>query len=473
MKKIIFNIIILAFCGLTTSCNDFLTNKDQDKIIPKNANHFKELIYGELIRSWNDVDYMSVMDLMTDDVTSYYNTNNGSEDVREADYGYFGWQQEVEFDFKGDPNNDTFYSSLYNKILLCNSIEALLTDVTDNPDMVYQLYGEIYFIRAYCYYMLANVYGYPYVDGSELCVPLNVATGIDNQIYTRVSTRTIYDRIESDIELAVLNFSQTKQQQIKFRPNLEATYILATRVYITERKYAEVIKFADKLEYGDLYDLSAHKSAHGTVLDINANPKYVTFFCADNSELAFTFGNYSTYGFTQATHKACYTRSAELNSLYTPGDLRREMFFDAKGNPIKTSNFYNGAFGMNMRLSEALLNRAEAKLMLGNDTGGATADLNLLRSRRFDGSQTPLAAVSIDDINDEYRREFCFEGLRWFHLRRIGQPKIEHRYYTGNVDFVTFTLAQGDKAYTMELPKLIRDRNPNIERIERPARTAK
>lgn len=473
MKKIFVTIILLALCSVMSSCDDFLTNKDKDKIIPKNANHFKELIYGELIRSWRDVDYMLLTDLMTDDVTSIYSSGNGSTDTRTQDYGYFTWQKEVEFTFEGDTNKDTFYSFLYNKILLCNSIEKLLGDVTDNPDMVFQLYGEIYFIRAYCYYMLANIYGYPFVDGRELCVPLNVATGIDNQIYKRATSRTIYGKIEKDIELAVMNFEQTKQAQIKFRPNLKATYILATRIYTTQKKYAKVIEFADKLNYSDLYDLSAHKSKHSLVIDIQTDPQYVTFFCADNSELAFTFGNYSTYELTKGTNLAWYTRSNELKEMYESGDLRSQIFFDSKGNSIKTSNFYNGAFGLNLRLSEALLNRARAKLLLNNDASGAADDIEKLKLRRFEGSFTPQSAVTIEDINDEYRREFCFEGLRWFQLRDNGQPKIEHKYYTSNTKFDTFTLQQGDKAYTMELPKLIRQRNPAIERIERPDRVAK
>lgn len=472
MKKLLVNIILLAFVAVLTSCNDFLTNKDQDKIIPKDANHFKELIYGELIKAWVNVDYMSVLDLMTDDATTYFNSNN-TDDNRKANYGYFAWQQDVEYDFDGDPANDTFYSSLYNKILLCNSIEVLLADVTDDPDLVYQLYGEIHFIRAYCYYMLANVYGYPYENGSELCVPLNVATGIDNQIYKRSSTRVIYDKIERDIELAILNFSQTKQQLIKFRPNLEATYILATRVYITEKKYSEVITFADKLDYNDLYDLSSHKKTYGSPTDVYLEPNYVSFLCAANSELVFTFGSYSLYDLLKGNSKACYTRSTDLSALYKSGDLRKQIFFDAKGNPVKTSTLYHGAYGLNIRLSEALLNRAEAKLMLDNDAAGAAADLDMLRKKRFEGTYVPLPTVTIDDVRDEYRREFCFEGLRWFQLRRIGQPKIEHRYYTTNTLFDTFILEQGDKAYTMELPKLIRDRNQNIERINRPTRVAK
>lgn len=473
MKKILTTTLLVVLCGVLVSCNDFLTNQDKDKIIPNKANHFKELIYGELIRSWQDVEYMIFTDLMTDDVTTVYNNSNGQIDVRSQTYGYFAWQKEVEFTFDGDPYDDKFYSSLYNKILLCNSIESLLGDVTDDADLVYQLYGEIYFIRAYCYYLLANIYGYPYEDGSEMCVPLNLATGIDNIIYKRVNTRVIYDKIESDIALAISNFKQTRQLPIKFRPNLNATHVLATRVYNTEKKYAEVIEHANELKFSDLYDLSAHKANHGTAIDIHTEPQYVTFLCADNSELLFTFGDYSTYQLTKATNVAWYTRSGELKNLYQPGDLRSELFFDTKGNPIKTSSFYNGVFGLNMRLSEALLYRAEAKLMLNQDAAGAAADVNELRSRRLSDYINPVSTVSMEDIQDEYRREFCFEGLRWLQLRRIGEPKIEHRYYTSNTVFETFTLEQGDKAYTMELPQLIRLRNPDIERINRPDRVLK
>ena len=67
------------------------------------------------------------------------------------------------------------------------------------------------------------------------------------------------------------------------------------------------------------------------------------------------------------------------------------------------------------RLAEAYLTRAEAKLRLGQD--GALADVNEIRSRAHANT---LNAISLDQMPDEWCREFYFEGRRRSDLVRFG-----------------------------------------------------
>ena len=72
-----------------------------------------------------------------------------------------------------------------------------------------------------------------------------------------------------------------------------------------------------------------------------------------------------------------------------------------------------------LRLAEVVLNKAEAQVMLGKNSEAAQT-INSLRTKRFavanaaptDGNQL------VNFIRDERRRELCFEGHRWFDLRR-------------------------------------------------------
>ena len=57
---------------------------------------------------------------------------------------------------------------------------------------------------------------------------------------------------------------------------------------------------------------------------------------------------------------------------------------------------------------------------------------------------------------------------RWFDLRREGMPRLVHKYRSApNAAEETYVLEQGDKNYTLALPKSETNYNTKIEKYER------
>ena len=89
-----------------------------------------------------------------------------------------------------------------------------------------------------------------------------------------------------------------------------------------------------------------------------------------------------------------------------------------------------------MRLADAYLIRAEARLKQGN-TAGAASDINVIRTRAaWDGKEADMqitaADVDIDMILDERARELVGENHRWFDLTRMGKLVERVRLYNSD-----------------------------------------
>ena len=192
-----------------------------------------------------------------------------------------------------------------------------------------------------------------------------------------------------------------------------------------------------------------------------------------------------------------FPASKALLAMYIDGDLRLD---DTDGAYIRYlgadftlmsgggrytqykgySTSYTGMHGKAIRTVEAYLNRAEAYAMNG-ESQKALDDINMIRRNRFTPeTYTVLSGLSqeltLQEVKNERRRELCFEGHRWFDLRRWDRPSITHTF-TPNVEtpdiLETYVLEENDPAYTLPIPEEVYERDSDIENISRPVRNPK
>lgn len=461
---------------LLGACSDFLEENSQDLMIPKSVKNYKEFLYGEGLN--NKVVLCEYLDVMTDDAEEIINTNRPaatSTDTRKF-WSYYTWQEYPEMQMDNSLLEDNAWGEYYHRILIANIVLDHLNDMIGTYAEKMDIAGEAYFLRAWSYFMLANLYGKPYIDeaqtAKDFCVPINRAIDIEEKPLSRSSIKEVYDLMEADIKSSIASFKSAMVEKTIFRPNLPTSYLLASRIALFRKSYDDAIAYAD----------SVLLSTKATLFDMTEDYTIPRFLNSGNCEILFSYGEAPSGGLAAfqyaSSRRAAFIPSTGLMKLYVENDQRKasKLFFATEGKkPMKyygstSDNMYPHAF----RLAEVYLNRAEAYAAKGM-TAEALREVNALREKRIPENYEVTAATAADAfalVKDERRMEFCFEAFRWFDLRRWDRPKIVHRFSSAEnpSNYIEYVLQQDDPAYTLPIPQKEREMNLSIENINRPQR---
>jgi hypothetical protein len=131
-------------------------------------------------------------------------------------------------------------------------------------------------------------------------------------------------------------------------------------------------------------------------------------------------------------------------------------------------------FGRSLRLSEAYLNYAEAQANIGGEGVQLAAEtLTTFREKRFNPEDDFEVFITeqeelLEFIKDERRRELCFEGHRWFDLRRWGMPEITHVWHESATESHVYRLTEKDLMYTIPIPDEAMQENSKLVQNELP-----
>lgn len=473
MKQIIY---IFSLFLLFTSCGDFLDYKDNDKVIPDELEHYDELILGELIqKSVGAICYN--LWYMSDDMGTFVPSWLGSStrDNRITNQSYYTWAKECQITPEGEERIDPAWEHFYHKILMCNIIEKAVSEFEDDIDGVkFRLLGEVKAIRAISYWYLVNMYGEPYRNSEQaqtaMGVPINNETSIKDKLYKRASLYTVYELMEKDLKDALLDLEKGEQKNTIFRPNKDMIRLFLSRIYLEQKRYGEVVSICNE----------ALEETHRTLISLNEMLTYSDnskpVLNKNNNSILFSWLNREGFPTSSAnTSEGTYGPAEDLMILFSSNDVRNYKYvlidYWNKCRVVKYDFNYSGCWNMNYRVEEFYFNRAEAYMEQGEWELGME-DINEVYSKRIEGGNGYLEAQNENDakiqFRKEKRREFCFEDIRWFDIRRWGLG-IEHKYYNFNVDgtYVTYVLDPESPNYVLPIPLDVQRRNFEIEQPER------
>ena len=459
MKQLGLMILGIFCIFLLNGCSDFLEEKSQDEVIPKTVEDYNEL----LLNYMGYTDIWSVLYVLSDETgigEKLLRSDTDKDDYRAVEIkGVFTWQPDMwETESVGV---NSAYEDTYKLIMGVNAVLDGIDEATGDQKTRDRIKAEALGMRGFYYFFLVNLYGEPYnYNKDALGVPLKLTAALEENGIARATVGEIYEQIVNDLEASSKLFSNLPKQRGDYRINGTTVDILLSRVYLFMERYDETIAAADK----------AIQSAEG-LTDYTALPGDTEFFMPtyDHSEVEWVYGAVSL---ESGMH--VFAPARELMTYFEGKEDRREIFWfenntkdEVQINKIAYS--YQSVPNNTIRVSEAYLNRAEAYVLSGqaNKNTLALADLNELRRHRIVGYEDVTIADETEllaEIREERYVELCYEGHRWFDLRRYGMPSISHDYKArSSLPWVTYTLREKDPLYTLPFPTTVFKNNIQLK----------
>lgn len=496
MKNSILVLILLLSCG----CSNFLSEYSQDMVRAKTIADFDEVLLGSVYipienalidpKTLVNRKALSFLNIMDDDINTVqtdkgvpsagWSAGGKYKELMALTYGYFTWQQNVRIkpdDTEGLADNTT-WNDLYARINYTNVILDELAEIEPkNETEVLQknrVLAETHFLRAQFYFFLTNLYGAPYAPetaSTTLSVPLKLTAYVEHDKdketqFTRASQAEVYAQIVDDLKQAIALFKEGEVSSYRkiYRANQEAAQLLLSRVYLYMQDWENARTAAR-----DFLDMDVALEPIGGEL---TGP----FLNEDNSEILFSQGSQHLQNIlTAAAPDYCVT--SELYNLYADNDYRKSFFLQIDSIALVNKFEMDAADVLSQRVSdimplrvaEGYLNMAEACAMLNDPE--ANTYLNALRSNRIGNyeEQTYSGNELINQIRDERRKELCFEGHRWFDLRRYTvntvlpyRKTITHSFNVYNPDdgsYINTRIfqieANEDRVWTFLIPQTV------------------
>ena len=414
IKNIIYKgSLMLASVAILASCSDQLDT------LPDNRTTLDtpKKIAGLLVTAYPDRTPTLFNEWMSDN-TDYMGAQN-SQGNRGGDQ-YFFWQEQTE---GGNDSPEMVWMLYYEGVYKANEALAAIEDQGGpNNDILRNSKGEALLIRAYDHFILANEFCRPYNGKtSTKDAGLYYATGIADfsaaaEQSNRGTVADVYAKIAADIEAGIPLLNDTYEVP-KYHFNKQAAYAFATRFYLYYEKWEKAKEYADKLlgsnpaaslrDYRALQAMPLSKSEQAVKIaeaycSASADCNLLVQTSVSNAGMAlapwliskrYTLTNYlaetelfnsnNIWGTSSNLIWKPFTVNSGENNFALLMKLPRE--FEVRN--TTTGSGYLRTLNVDFTMDEALLNRAEAEIMLGQNDA-ACADMTIWMKNFFNTNVT-------------------------------------------------------------------------------------
>lgn len=492
MKKILYYPVVLLLF-LCSACGNFLEEYSQNSSYVESVGDLEELLLGEVYMKRN------IKEVTTDGALLYLHVmadesrempipnSHYSKQILawEEMFGFFTYVENPFVNRIGTARADKDWALFYRRISVINSILSTAPDYVSEDEKIeaqrLRVIGECYYLRAWNYFMLANLYGAAYDkqnpnDGASVTLKLDPA--VEDTKFGRANTGQVYEQIVEDLKSAIGYLEKGDVLDSKVHVTVAAVNALLSRVYLYMEQYDLAVKAADAVKGYALYNL----------VDAYTPGSGYTFLTSDQPEVIYAQGNYGMNyvqagtGFTANNgspllYSHSYVVADELERLFDDNDVRYSAFFTrsyeveylvcrkyhpllqvAETDPITGGTVSPVVSGQDLneiasiRYAEVVLNKAEAQACAG-DAGATETIRQFLQTRYYTVPAIPTSKEElIEFIRQERYKELCFEGHRWFDLRRYAVNSVHSQAISVKHEWHTTTQTEATVAgsYTLK-----------------------
>jgi hypothetical protein len=454
IKNLLFALSALAF----VSCDNSLDLAPEDSLTPTIIFSTEALSGNAVNGMYSTLQSSNVLSGIPDTMTEWQSDN--VEFV-----GSFPTFDEI-YTYNTLSDNTSILNVWNSTYLSINQANMIIVNVPLVADPAFtaarknNLVGQARFVRALLYFKLSQMFGKQLKQdptGSSLSVPLVTEPfqGVVNKP-ERATLKDVYTLIEQDLLFAKGAITNTAKDKAT---SAAATALLA-RLYLYQERWSDAANSATTVINTPGIALAANFGFYNTT-----SSEHVFQVQNIPGDAGFAESFSKLYSPTANGGRGDAPFSTNLSSAFEsePGDLRYALSrigVDAKNRSSRfTTKYPNGLANTDdpnvLRVSEMYLIRAEANLRGSLLIGGSTPVQDVNRTRVRAGL-APLLLVTVNDILNERRKEFCFEGLRRMDLLRNNLP-------LRSASMSNFDKAQptSDKV-VYPIPQRERDNNPNL-----------
>ncbi len=464
--KLQWTALLFALIALS-ACSEKLSIDPQDRVNPSTVDDYQDILVGGLPGV-----YHAFTELMTDNtVAKDYPSYNSTSVYTEWSKAYL-W---IDQSFTEEPTAPEYaWRWYYADIYKANQVIQNVLTAEGDSALAYHVYGEALAARAYSHFMLVNLFAQHY-DSTSAQTDLGVPLALEPQdagfySFSRNTVQEVYEQIDADLEEAAKYVKDSYFVNPIYHFNRLAIKALQARIALYKGENEKAVNLCTEIltENSNIID-------HNDFADIAGGETFEPLVHANNYFTTETPGilmlrsgyfalNYLSSGYyanefkeiyenrdLRASHNFTYTNAAAKNYI----TLKLSLSYEQYNYPL-------------FRVEEVLLNRAEACAKLGDDDSFVQAirDLNSLRVKRFHPdyydsyiyTDFKSSEELLEEVLLERQKEMCYEGHRWFDLKRNGAPEITHTF-----NGEEYVLEENDLRYVLQIPDHELNNNPSME----------
>ena len=443
-------------CVLCVSCNDFLDALPDDRIEIDKV----EKVEALLVSAYPGDTYVRLTELASDNVDDLDGDLNGNYDKFSEQC--YRWQEITESD---NENAALVWQGHYAAIAAANHALEAIEQLGYTNDTLRALRGEALLCRAYSHFMLTNLFGMYYSkqhSQSDLGVPyITEPESTLNPHYDRPSVAYDYQMIEKDLLEGLSLMSDAVYKNPRYHFNSKAAYTFASRFYLFYQQPEKVVEYATKALGSNPEALMRDYDVMQAMPTDNMQPRSMQY-TSDKEQAnflllpvistdAFYFQGYSTGGRFNTNH---YIGQAELffatpwapeneaasqsqqifrfywfySQAYDKFLLPKTPYYFEEVSATNHTGYYRTVV-VALKAEEAVLNRAEAYILLGQNDK-ALADMNVWTHSFISPSVEYEAGYHYDE-NWNYIVDYATEKInRDLTMESIHKWHHKYDYYT-------------------------------------------